>query len=93
MKAIITGGAGFIGSNMADLLLAKGHTVKVIDNLSSGKMRFIEHNMQNPNFAFEKIDLKDAQALLDAFKGYDIVFHFAANADVKGNIDNPEKCL
>jgi len=89
MKAVITGGAGFVGSHMADFLLKKDFEVKAIDSLSSGKMRFIEHNLKNPNFKFEKLDIKDAEALKKSFKGYDVIFHFAANADVKGGVLNP----
>lgn len=90
MKAIVTGGAGFIGSNMVDFLLKKGVKVKVIDNFSSGKMEFIKHNIDNPLFEYQKVDLKDAEATKQAFGGgYDIVFHFAANADVKGGVSNP----
>lgn len=90
MKAIITGGAGYIGSNMADFLLEKGFEVKVVDNFSSGKMHFIKHNLENHNFSYEKADLKDAEALKESFAGnFDIVFHFAANADVKGGTSNP----
>jgi len=99
-NVIITGGAGFIGSHMADFLLAKGVRVKVVDNFSTGKMRFIEHNLQNPMFSYETADIKDQEALTKAFctwgvekQHYDIVFHFAANADVKGNVTNPTKCL
>lgn len=89
-KAIITGGAGFVGSNMADFLLNKGIEVKVVDNFSSGKMKFIEHNIDNPLFSYEKVDLKDAELIKKVFSGgYDIVFHFAANADVKGGTKNP----
>lgn len=90
MKAIITGGAGFIGSNMVDFLLEKGIKVKVVDNFISGKMNFIEHNLKNPNFEYEKIDMKDADKLKESFSGdFEIVFHFAANADVKGGTKYP----
>ncbi|MBR9701283.1 NAD-dependent epimerase/dehydratase family protein [Candidatus Woesearchaeota archaeon] len=90
MRAIITGGAGFIGSNLADFLLEKGWTVKVVDNLSAGRKEFYEHNLKNPNYTFEKLDLKDAEAVKASFAGgWDIVFHLAANADVKGGWKNP----
>ncbi len=89
MKAIITGGAGFIGSNMADFLLKQGAKVKIIDNFISGKMRFIEHNLKNPNYSYVEVNLNDVESLNKEFKGdYDIVFHFAANADVKGGPEN-----
>ncbi|MFH1840220.1 MAG: NAD-dependent epimerase/dehydratase family protein [Nanoarchaeota archaeon] len=89
-KAIITGGAGYIGSNLADFLLKQSWTVKVVDNFFSGKMNFIEHNLKNPNFSYEKVDLKDSENVEKSFSGnYDIVFHFAANADVKGGAEHP----
>ena len=74
---------------MADFLLKKGIKVKIIDNFSSGKMKFIEHNLKNENYEYVKADLEDAEALKKEFKGdYDFVFHFAANADVKGGKEN-----
>ncbi len=90
MKAIITGGAGFIGSHIADFLLSKGFHIKIIDNFSSGKMKFIEPNFKKLNFQYENVDIKDLNAIIKSFKGYDVVFHFAAHADVKGGVKHPE---
>src|SRR3989344_8310429 len=90
MKAIITGGAGFIGSTLADFLLAEGWEGLAVDNLSAGHREFFEHNLDNPKYRFLKLELTDADATKAAFTGgYDIVFHFAANADVKGGTANP----
>lgn len=87
--AIITGGAGFIGSNMADRLLAEGYRVKVVDNLKAGKKEFIEHNLDKTDFEFVKLDLCEAERLVEEFKGAELVCHYAANADVKGGRDHP----
>lgn len=81
MKSIVTGGAGFIGSQLADRLLKEGNEVLVIDNLSSGNMDFIKHNLKNPDFSFIKDDiLGDIER---HFNGADEVWHLAANPDVR----------
>jgi UDP-glucose 4-epimerase len=82
-KIIVTGGAGFIGSNLVDKLLAEGNEVTVIDNLSSGKMEFIEHHDQDQNFKLIKLDMLELEKLKIAIKGADIVYHLAANPDVR----------
>ncbi|MCX9084100.1 MAG: NAD-dependent epimerase/dehydratase family protein [Candidatus Methanoperedens sp.] len=82
-KIIVTGGAGFIGSHLVDKLLAAGNTVTVIDNLSSGKMEFIEHHDQDPNFKLVKLDMLELEKLKVAIKGADMVYHLAANPDVR----------
>jgi len=87
-KIIVTGGAGFIGSNLVDKLLADGNEVKVIDNLSSGKMEFIEHHDQDPNFKLVKLDMLELEKLKIAIKGADMVYHLAANPDVRLGAEN-----
>lgn len=82
-RIVVTGGAGFIGSNLIDRLLEKGNRVIVFDNLSSGKMEFIEHHLENPDFSFVKGDLLDPGAIDRACKDADMVYHVAANPDVK----------
>jgi UDP-glucose 4-epimerase len=82
-KILVTGGAGFIGSNLVDRLLEKGNEVIVFDNLSSGKMEFIEHHLKNPDFSLVKGDLLDPEAIESVCKNVDLVFHVAANPDVK----------
>src|SRR5436305_13982704 len=87
MTYLITGAAGFIGSNLVDRLLANGETVIGYDNLSTGKMRFLEAACANSKFRFIKSDLLDTGALTSAMQGTDLVFHLAANADVRFGIE------
>ena len=88
MKAFITGGAGFIGSNLADKLLEKGYSVVVYDNFSTGQKEFIEHNLNNSKYRLIEADVLDYKKLVKSMKGCDIVFHFQANADVRGGIED-----
>ncbi len=83
MKIMVTGGAGFIGSHIVDRLVNEGHHVVVYDNLSSGKMEFIERHMDKDNFKFVKADLLDFDTLLREMDGVDVVYHVAANPDVR----------
>lgn len=91
-KILITGGAGFIGSHLVDLLLEKGHFVVAVDNLSLGKIKNIEYNLSNKNFNFHKFDLLDEGVLDDLFKQYNFhtVFHMAANSDIARSYENPD---
>lgn len=82
-RILVTGGAGFIGSNLVDSLLEKGNKVIVFDNLSSGRMEFIEHHLKNPDFSLIKGDLLDPEAIERVCKDVDLVCHVAANPDVK----------
>lgn len=88
MKAFITGGAGFIASNLADALLKKGDEVIVYDNFCTGQRMFVEHNLNNPSYKLIEADILDKDTLVKSMIGCDIVFHFQANADVRGGIDN-----
>ena len=87
-RIIVTGGAGFIGSNMVDRLLSEGNEVTVIDNLSSGRMEFLEQHIKNPDFKFIKLDILELEKLKKAIAGADMVFHFAANPDVRLGAEN-----
>lgn len=93
-KVLITGGAGFIGSNLADNFLKKNYSVIVLDNLSTGKIKFIEHNFNNPDYEFHEVDLKNINAIEKYFdQSIDFVFHFAANADIRDGLKHPKKDL
>lgn len=87
-KIIVTGGAGFIGSNLVDKLLLNGNQVTVIDNLSSGRMEFLETHKNDKNFKFIKTDLLDLENLKKAIHGSDMIFHLAANPDVRLGAEN-----
>lgn len=90
---LITGCAGFIGSNLVDCLLANGHQVTGIDNFSTGQRRFLEGASAHPNFRLVELDLFDLDALKKAFASVDVVFHLAANADVRFGTEHPRKDL
>ena len=84
---VITGGAGFIGSHLADAL-ASGNDVAVFDNFSSGKMEYLAKQKDNPHFRVVQGDLLDREGLMGAVEGADVVFHLAANPDVKLGAEN-----
>ncbi len=94
MKVLITGAAGFIGSNLADRLLADGHTVIGVDNLSTGHMKFLEGALKQPKFTFHKLDLYEERSLDNVLTSdVDWVYHLAANADVRDGLKHPRKDL
>ena len=78
----VIGGAGFIGSNVVDTLMQRGCQVTVYDNLSSGRKQFINQYFGKDGFTFIEGDLSDIEKLKDAMKGFEHVFHFAANPDI-----------
>lgn len=92
-KFIVTGCAGFIGSNLVDRLLADGHQVTGIDNFSTGQRRFLDGALAHPNFRLVEIDLLDLDALKQAFAGGEAVFHLSANADVRFGTEHPRRDL
>jgi len=90
MKAVVTGGAGFIGSHMVDLLVRNNYEVTVIDNLSNGRLDNIEHH--KGEVVFVQLDIGDYSADLEKhFEDVDYVFHYAALADIVPSINNPLK--
>ncbi len=94
MKYFITGGAGFIGSNMADRLLSEpDNEVAVYDNFCTGRREFLAEALKNPRFKLIEGDTLDEDKLKEAMAGYEFVFHFAANADVRMGLEHPRKDL
>ncbi len=93
MRYLVTGCAGFIGSNLTDRLLQTGHTVIGIDNFSTGLPEFLNYAQQSAQFTLVKADLLDKNAIVAAFKNIDGVFHLAANADVRFGTHHPHKDL
>lgn len=83
MKTLVTGGAGCIGSDLAAALLSRGAHVIVADNLSSGKIEHIAPLQPNPKFTFLEGDLENPRFVMSAMDGVEIVYHLAANPDVK----------
>jgi len=92
-KAFVTGAAGFIGSNLVDRLLGDGVAVVGWDNFSTGQERFLECALRNPRFALARGDNLDADSLAASMRGCDIVFHLAANADVRFGTNHPRRDL
>lgn len=93
MRYLVTGGAGFIGSNLVDCLLARGHDVVAYDNLSTGQSRFLDEARRSSHFTFVEGDLLDLPRLTTTVAGSDVVFHLAANADVRHGTEHPRRDL
>src|SRR5882672_1774394 len=93
MKAFVTGAAGFIGSTLVDRLLADEHEVVGYDNLSTGQEMFLAGACQSPAFRLVRGDTLDGATLADAMRGASMVFHFAANADVRFGTEHPRQDL
>jgi len=89
-RSIITGGAGFIGSNLTDHLVRIGHKVIVIDNFVSGKKTNLSHHKKK-NVKIIKIDISKSKNLYKYFKGADYIFHLAGLAEIIPSIKNPKK--
>jgi UDP-glucose 4-epimerase len=92
-RYFVTGAAGFIASTLIDRLLALGHSVVGYDNMSSGQERFLADARRSASFQFVTGDILDAATLATAMKGADLVFHLAANADVRFGTDHPSRDL
>lgn len=89
MRTVITGGAGFIGSHLCDYLLAQGHKVTVLDDLSTGDLNNISHLRSHPEFRFIEGSVLNASLVDQLIAGADTVFHLAAAVGVKLIIDKP----
>jgi UDP-glucose 4-epimerase len=93
MTYFVTGAAGFVGSHLVDRLLASDETVVGYDNLTTGRLRFLDAATANRNFRLVRGDLLDAKSLIDAMRGAGFVFHLAANADVRFGTGHPDRDL
>lgn len=88
MRCFVTGGAGFIGSHLVDRLMSEGAKVSVFDNLSSGKREYIAPHLKEAGFRFVKGELLKLAEVREAIKGHDVVFHLAANPDVRRSLED-----
>src|SRR5262249_17347510 len=87
--AVVTGGAGFIGSHMVDVLLERGYRVRVIDNLSGGRTANLAHHARDPDLSFEESDIRELASDASLFRAADYVFHFAGIGDIVPSIERP----
>src|SRR5262245_40146237 len=93
MRAYVTGAAGFIGSNLVDELLRRGASVVGFDNMSTGRPSFLEQARKSPNFRLIEGDLKDSASVGASMRGAEVVYHMAANADVRFGLEHPRRDL
>ena len=89
MKTLVTGGAGFIGSHLCELLLAQGHQVLALDSLVSGRLQNLKTIAGEPGMRFVQADICDSAAIAPYFEGVDWVFHLAGLADIVPSIEQP----
>ena len=90
-KVLITGGAGYIGSHLADTLLAQGHQITVLDNLSTGKIDNAKHVLERDDFTFVTGSILEKDLVDDLVRKADLVFHLAATVGVKYVVEEPLK--
>lgn len=90
MKTLVTGGCGFIGSHLSEMLLALGHEVVILDNLACGRKANIKTFEAHPKLSFHQVDICDRAAMQAHFHGVDWVFHMAGLADIVPSIEQPE---
>ena len=93
MKILITGGCGFIGSHLCDLMLKKGHEVTVLDDLSTGRFENVQHLDGNPNFHVIIDTVLNAEVVDRAVRECEAVYHLASAVGVKLIIDEPVKTI
>lgn len=87
--AVVTGGAGFIGSHMVDLLVGEGYRVHVIDNLVGGRLDNLAHHRSNMDIVLEERDIRSYQPSDPFFNGAELVIHYAGIGDIVPSIENP----
>jgi UDP-glucose 4-epimerase len=90
MKALVTGGCGFIGSHLAEMLLALGHEVIILDNLACGRKANINSFETHAKLSFHQVDICDRTAMRPYLEGVDWVFHMAGLADIVPSIEQPD---
>ncbi|ASJ15674.1 UDP-glucose 4-epimerase [Thermococcus chitonophagus] len=90
MKVLVTGGAGFIGSHLVDALMEKGYEVRALDDLSAGTLENVKRWLDHERFEFIKGDMRDPGVVKKAVEDVDIVFHLAANPEVRIGSQSPE---
>lgn len=91
MRCVVTGGAGFIGSHLCELLLADGHHVIALDNLKGGHLKNFHSFKEHPHFKFYKVDIRDTASMIPYFAGAEWVFHLAGVADIVPSIEEPRE--
>ena len=91
--ALVTGGAGFIGSHLVDLLISKNFEVRVVDNLKGGRLKNLLHHKKNKNFKFKKLDINNVKKNEKFFKNINYVYHLAGIGDIVPSIENPKDYL
>ena len=91
--ALVTGGAGFIGSHMVDLLLSKGFSVRIIDNLTGGHKKNLKHCIKNKKIKFKNFDICKLKPNDNFFRQVNYVFHFAGIGDIVPSIENPDRYM
>ena len=90
MVCLVTGGAGFIGSHLVDLLMERGETVHILDDLSSGDLSNLNRWAKHSDFSFYNGDLRDEGEILNALEGCETVYHLAANPEVRSSKASPQ---
>jgi UDP-glucose 4-epimerase len=91
--AVVTGGAGFIGSHTVDILLSEGYSVRIIDNMTGGHEKNLIHLSGNPNLSLEEMDIRDIGSDSLIFKDVEYVFHFAGIGDIVPSIERPKEYM
>ena len=92
-RVFLSGGAGFIGSHVLDLLAPGGVEFVVYDNLSNGRLEYIDEHLRRPNVTFVQADIMDLDRLIEHVRGCDLVWHLAANTDIINSHDDPSRDL
>jgi len=92
MIALVTGGAGFIGSHLVEALIRRGETVRVLDDLSSGSKQNLQRVLGSPSLEFIQGNCRDAFMVREILRKADAVFHFAANPEVRIELADPKEC-